>query len=252
MSRIAAGVPYWSREAADLTAALGSGPAGLSPDAAAERLVTAGPNSVEEAQRLGALRLLVRQVASPLVLILLFGAAISLFLREWVDAAIILVVVLGSTLLGFYQEYRASTAVDALKQRLALTCRVIRGGTETTVPATTIVPGDIVVLSAGNLVPADGLVIQAADFLVNEAGLTGESFPRREAAGRSPRRHHARQAHQRRLPRRVGAKRHGESADRRHRPPDRLRRHRQAAGVAPLPRPSSDAASASSAICSSA
>ena len=120
---------------------------------------------------------MLRQVGSPLVLILLFGAAISLFLREWVDAGIILAVVLGSTLLGFYQEYRAATAVDELKRRLALTCRVIRDGTERTVPASVIVPGDVVVLSAGNLVPADGLVLEAADFLVNEAGLTGESFP---------------------------------------------------------------------------
>jgi Mg2+-importing ATPase len=153
---------------------------------AAERLLTAGPNSVEETQQLSALRLFVRQVASPLVLILLFGAVVSLFLREWLDAGIILVVVTGSTLLGFYQEYRASTAVDELKRRLALTCRVVRGGTELTVPASVIVPGDVVILSAGNLVPADGVVLEAADFLVNEAGLTGESFPVEKQPGIVP------------------------------------------------------------------
>jgi Mg2+-importing ATPase len=102
---------------------------------------------------------------------------ISLALQQWVDSAIILVVVLGSTLLGFSQEYRASTAVEQLKRRLTLHCRVRRDGLERTVPVSTVVPGDLVLLSAGNLIPADGLVMEAADFLVSEASLTGESFP---------------------------------------------------------------------------
>ena len=90
---------------------------------------------------------------------------------------IILAIVLGSSLLGFFQEYRASTAVEELKRRLALMCRVVRDGVEQTVPVSTIVPGDLLLLSAGNLIPADGLVIEAADFLVSEASMTGESFP---------------------------------------------------------------------------
>jgi Mg2+-importing ATPase len=98
-------------------------------------------------------------------------------LQQWVDAAIILAIVLGSSLLGFFQEYRASTAVEELKRRLALMCRVIRSGVEQMVPVSTIVPGDLILLSAGNLIPADGLVIEAEDFLVSEASLTGESFP---------------------------------------------------------------------------
>jgi Mg2+-importing ATPase len=169
--------PFWSKDAASLMAALGSGAAGLSATAARDLLETVGPNAVEDTPQLGALRLLLRQVANPLVLILIFGAALSMVLREWIDAGIIVAVVLGSTLLGFLQEYRASTAVAQLKQRLALTSRVMRDGKEQTVPATAVVPGDIVLLAAGNLVPADGLVVEAGDFLVNEAGLTGESFP---------------------------------------------------------------------------
>jgi Mg2+-importing ATPase len=121
--------------------------------------------------------LLLRQFQSPLVLILAFAAAISLVLQQWVDAAIILAIVLGSSLLGFLQEYRASTAVEELKKRLALTCRVIRDGVVQAVPVSTIVPGDHILLSAGNLIPADGLVIEAQDFLVSEASMTGESFP---------------------------------------------------------------------------
>jgi Mg2+-importing ATPase len=170
-------VRYWSRDVAELSTALGSGALGLSSESAAEQLRLIGPNSIEDARQLSALRLLFRQFESPLVLILIFGATISLALREWADAGIILAIVLGSTLLGFYQEYRASAAVEELKRRLALTCRVLRGGIEQTVTVSAIVPGDVIVLSAGNLIPADGLVIEATDFLVNEASLTGESFP---------------------------------------------------------------------------
>jgi Mg2+-importing ATPase len=178
--------PYWSREVAELSAALRSGQRGLSSENAAEQLRLVGPNSMEEARRLTALRLLLRQFESPLVLILIFGAVVSLALRQWVDAGIILSIVLGSTLLGFYQEYRASAAVEELKRRLALTCRVVRDGLEQTVPASAIVPGDVIVLSAGNLIPADGLVIEAEDFLVNEASLTGESFPVEKRPGTVP------------------------------------------------------------------
>ena len=169
--------PYWSQDAAALSAALGSGPGGLSSEKATAKLRLVGPNSVEDASHLSALRLLLRQFESPLVLILIFAAAISLALQQWVDSAIILAIVLGSTLLGFFQEYRASAAVEQLKRRLALTCRVMRDGVERTVPVSTVVPGDLILLSAGNLIPADGLVIEAEDFLVSEASMTGESFP---------------------------------------------------------------------------
>ena len=170
-------VPYWSQNAAALTAVLESGPGGLSANRAAAQLALVGPNSVEETTRLNAIRLLLRQFESPLVLILAVAAAITLALQQWVDAAIILAIVLGSCFLSFFHEYRASTAVEALKRRLALMCRVMRDGVEQSVPVSTIVPGDLLVLSAGNLIPADGLVLEAEDFLVSEASMTGESFP---------------------------------------------------------------------------
>ena len=169
-------IPYWSQDAAAVSAALGSGPGGLSSERAAAQLRLVGPNSVEDASHLSALRLLLRQFESPLVLILIFAAVISLVLQQWVDLGIILAIVLASTLLGFFQEYRASAAVEELKRRLALTCRVMRDDIERTVPVSTIVPGDLILLSAGNLIPADGLVIEAEDFLVSEASMTGEFF----------------------------------------------------------------------------
>ena len=176
-SRMDAASAYWSRPAAELLRTVDSSVDGLSADEAADRLRRFAGNGIRDTARLSAARLFLRQVQSPLVLILVFGAAVSLFVREWVDAAIVLVIVFSSVLLGFLQEYRASAAVAGLRQRLALTAQVRRGGNICTVPAATIVPGDVVLLSAGNLVPGDGVVLTARDFLVTEASLTGESFP---------------------------------------------------------------------------
>ncbi len=168
---------YWGREPSEVMDALATGPRGLSSADAAERLARHGPNAVDEARDVAAIRLLLHQFASPLVLILVFGAVVSLFVRDWVDSAMIVVIVLGSALLGFTQEYRASAAVAALRKRLALTVRALRDGEVRTVVASGIVPGDVIELSAGNLVPADGLILAARDFLVSEASLTGESMP---------------------------------------------------------------------------
>lgn len=168
---------YWSLDHVTLAASMGSTPAGLTSDEAIAQLAVVGPNSVEDGAQLSALRLLLRQFESPLVLILAFATAISLALQQWIDAGIILAIVVGSALLSFFQEYRASTAVEELKRRLALVCRVIRDGREQEVRVSTVVPGDLILLSAGNLIPADGIVIEAADFLVTEASMTGESFP---------------------------------------------------------------------------
>jgi len=141
---------------------------------------------VTDRERATALGLLFRQFATPLVLILIFGAGVSLILREWVDASVILAIVIGSALLGFFHEFRASAAVAGLRSRLALTARVLRGGAATKVPAATLVPGDVILLSAGDLVPADCLVLEADNFLVAEANLTGESFPVEKRPGVAP------------------------------------------------------------------
>lgn len=176
----------WSARVDELAARLRSGPDGLTSQAAAERLSTFGPNSVEEVAQRGALRLFARQFENPIVLILLVAATISLVLRQWIDAGIVLAIVMGSAMLSFFQEYRASTAVDALKGRLALTTRVLRNGAEQVVPVHDIVPGDVILLSAGNLVPADGRVLAAQDFLVSEASITGESYPVEKRPGLVP------------------------------------------------------------------
>jgi Mg2+-importing ATPase len=177
---------WWSRDAPELLAALRSATGGLAAAEAARRLTAQGPNAIDEEPAAGAARLALRQFSSPLVLILVFGGAVSAALRDWLDAAIIITVVLGSAGLGFLQEYRASNAIAQLRRRLALTAKVLRGGSRQTVPARELVAGDVVELSAGNLVPADGLVVAARDFLVSEASLTGESFPVEKQPGVLP------------------------------------------------------------------
>lgn len=167
----------WSLDAATLKAALRTPDGGLPPREAARRLLAPDHQALAADTPPGWPRLLLGQFASPLVLILLFGAAVSLLLRDWTDAAIILAIVSGSALLGFVQEWRASAAVARLRQRLALTARVLRDGSERQVPAASVVVGDIVRLAAGNLVPADAVVLEARDFMVTEAALTGESMP---------------------------------------------------------------------------
>lgn len=174
---------FWSRTVQEMATSLDTSPAGLSSSVARTRLGVYGPNQISPEDGQGWLPLLLRQFTNPLVLILIFGACVSLALGDVVDAAIILAIVAGSALLGFWQEYRASAAVQELRSRLALNCRVLRDGAPRTVPATAVVPGDVLLLAAGSLVPADALVIEATDFLVNEASLTGESFPVEKRSG---------------------------------------------------------------------
>jgi Mg2+-importing ATPase len=178
--------PYWSCDAGDEIAALGTSLRGLAASEAAARLLRRGANTVEDQPSVTVPKLLLHQFESPLVLILVFGAVISMVMKDWVEASIILAIVLGSTVLGFAQEYRANTAVAALRRRLALTVRVVRDGNVQTVATSALVPGDIMQLAAGNLVPADGIVLEAKDFLVTEASLTGESFPVEKQSGVLP------------------------------------------------------------------
>src|SRR5215475_7982789 len=177
---------YWSCNSDLLIADLRSSRLGLSGQEAQARLAVYGKNTVAVSQTGSVARLLLRQFESPLVLILVFAASIALILKEWADATIVLLIVAGSTLLAFTQEYRASNAMARLRERLALTVATFRDGCVQSIEAQRIVPGDVVKLSAGNLVPADGVILQCRDFLVSEAALTGESFPVEKAAGAKP------------------------------------------------------------------
>ena len=118
-----------------------------------------------------------RQFKNVLVIILLAATVISLALGETVDAAVILAIVFAISVLGFVQEYRAEKALEALKQMAALTATVMRGGMENEIPAREIIPGDVVVLSVGDKIPADMRLVEAVNLRIDEAPLTGESAP---------------------------------------------------------------------------
>jgi len=150
---------------------------GLRQADAESRLARHGPNTLRVQKRTTSAKLLLSQFRSPLVLILIFAAIVSSFLGEWTDAVIILAVVTGSTLLGFVQEYRAGNAIEKLRSQITMRSTVLRDGRQQVIPSEQIVPGDVVLLSAGSLVPADGVVLESNDFFVNQAILTGETFP---------------------------------------------------------------------------
>ena len=168
---------YWNLPADKVLAELGSAPGGLSRREANARLRRHGPNTLEAAKRRTALGLLVSQFKNPLVLILIVASIISLVAAEWVDAGVVLAIVLGSTILGFAQEYIAGNAIEKLRSKVNIHSSVLRDGHPQILPSSRVVPGDLVLLSAGSLIPADGVVLEAKDFFINQAVLTGETFP---------------------------------------------------------------------------
>ena len=168
---------YWSIPANELLGRLETSPSGLSASGAASRLAKCGRNTPTLRSDATALGLFAQQFRSPLVLILVFAAIVSTFVGSGNEAAIIGAIVLASCVLSFTQEYGASRATAALKQRISRKAIVFRGGVECTVDAEDIVPGDLIRLSAGNLIPTDGVILEARDFNVSEAVLTGEAFP---------------------------------------------------------------------------
>ncbi|MEI7847365.1 MAG: magnesium-translocating P-type ATPase [Chloroflexota bacterium] len=174
---------YWSLTADQLLSELHTARTGLETTDAELRLKQYGPNELQTQHQTTWFGLLLGQFKSPLVLILIFAAIISAFVGEWVDASIVLVVVLGSTMLGFVQEYRASTAVEKLRSQVTIKSSVLRSGKAQTLPSSLVVPGDVVLLSAGSLIPADGIVLETNDFFVNQAVLTGETFPVEKTIG---------------------------------------------------------------------
>ncbi|MBT8073170.1 MAG: HAD-IC family P-type ATPase, partial [Xanthomonadales bacterium] len=162
--------------ASEATERLGVNPAiGLSSAEAAERLAKYGPNRLEEPPPRSRWLLLLDQFKGVLILVLIGAALLAAAIGDLVDAAVILVVVLINAVLGFSQEHRAKQSLVALKRMLAPTAEVRRDGVKMSLSADSLVPGDIVLLDPGDRVPADGRVIEAFSFEVDESSLTGES-----------------------------------------------------------------------------
>ncbi len=173
---------YWSLPTSELLQALEADENGLTGRKANARLKPGG-GVLEGARRDTALGLFIHQLANPLVVILVVASVISLFAGEWVDAGVVLAIVLGSTLLGFAQEYIAGNAVEKLRSKVTIHSTVVRDGLPKTVPISRVVPGDVVLLSAGSMVPGDGVVLASKDCFVNQAVLTGETYPAEKKPG---------------------------------------------------------------------
>ena len=174
---------------------LETGSGGLTSGQAAERLEKYGPNKLKEAQKISMFRRFLNQLKDPMLIILMVAAAVSAattvvdFLRlpvprdfghlteGLVEVGIIVIVVLLNAILGVIQESKAEAAIEALQTMTAATCKVIRDGKQILLHSDQLVPGDIVVLEAGDAVPADGRIIESASLKIEEAALTGESVP---------------------------------------------------------------------------
>ena len=169
--------PFWSVPVNELLGSLETTAGGLSSEKVKKNLVLYGPNRLKPQKRSDTFTLLINQFKSPIILILLFATVLSLFLHNIVDASIILAIVLISGLLGFWQEHSASNAVEKLLAMVQVTASVLRDGNVKECPVEDIVPGDVVILNAGDIVPGDCVLLESKDLYVDEAMLTGETFP---------------------------------------------------------------------------
>ncbi|MRR18452.1 MAG: magnesium-translocating P-type ATPase, partial [Deltaproteobacteria bacterium] len=177
---------YWSIPEPDLMALLRTNNRGLKSEEAVRRLVRFGANRFSPPKRSDALTLFISQFKSPIILTLIFAAGLSAFLHDPEDAAIIIAIVLASGLLGFWQERGAVHALQKMLAIVKIKARVLRDGSELDIDMEDVVPGDIIVLAAGDAIPADSLLLESRDLFVDEATLTGESFPVEKNAGQLP------------------------------------------------------------------
>ncbi len=174
---------FWSRTPAEVLKQIQGRPDGLTTVEAEERLKTNGPNALGAQKRHHVLRLLLDQFKSPIILTLLFATGLSLYLRDTVDALIILFIVLVSGLLGFWQEYSANAATARLLAMVQVKASALRNGQPVEIGVDSIVPGDVVELKAGDMIPADGLILMSHALFVDESTLTGETYPVEKAEG---------------------------------------------------------------------
>src|SRR5213080_4927646 len=173
---------------------LDSAPLGLTSREASGRLSRFGPNELVQTARVSPLRILLSQFVDVLVIVLIIAAIISAALgvlqgqnEDLYDAVLIIVIVIMNAILGFVQEYRAERSLEALKNLAAPKAHILREGGVVAVPSRELVPGDVVVLAAGDRIPADARLLEVASLRVNEASLTGESQPVSKAIEPLPR-----------------------------------------------------------------
>ena len=168
---------FWDEPSDELLSRLDATRAGLTSSQARDRLRTLGPNELARAKPFRAVVEFLRFFANPLVLTLLVASGISYATGSRTEATIIVAIVFLSVILNFYQVFQAQRAVKDLREQVALTATVIRDGADRQIPVTDLVPGDVIRLAAGSLVPADARLLEENDLHVRESALTGESLP---------------------------------------------------------------------------
>ena len=177
---------FWSMPTTELLDFLDTSENGLTDAEANLRLIKHGGNIISAPRYSGDLRIFVSQFKSPIILILIFASLLSFFLHDAADALIILGIILVSGLLGFWQERGAVGAVNKLLKMVQIKTVVLRDGQEKEIAAGEVVPGDIVILSAGASIPADCFILESKDLFINEATLTGETYPVEKTSGILP------------------------------------------------------------------
>jgi Mg2+-importing ATPase len=175
--------PFWSIPSSELFEQLQTTREGLTNDEVQRRLSSCGYNLLKEKKKADAITLLLNQFKSPLVIILLVAAILSIFLQDPASATIILAIVFVSGILGFWQERGATDAVKKLLSIVQVNTTALRNGEPSQIPLEQIVPGDVVILNAGNMVPGDCTLIEVRDLFVDEATLTGETYPAEKSVG---------------------------------------------------------------------
>ena len=183
MAQIKEKLAFWSIPVSDMLQELQTTSEGLKGSEGIERLKKYGANVLKPKKGSDALNILLSQFKSPITLILLFAAGLSFFLHEITDAVIIITIVLISSLLGFWQEKGAADAFEKLLTTVQIRATVLRDGGEKEVLVEEIVPGDVIILNAGDMIPADCLILDSKDLFVSEATLTGETYPVEKLAG---------------------------------------------------------------------
>ncbi len=169
--------PFHSATETEVLAALGTTRQGLTSPEASVRLVKFGPNDVARIRQRPIILQFLDHFKNFLVIILLLAAVISAFTGGVISAVIIIIIVLISVTLDFFQEYKAGHAADLLRQKIITKATVLRDGKEQELPIFELVPGDIISLSAGDIVPADARMLTGRDLFVNQSALTGEPYP---------------------------------------------------------------------------
>ena len=170
-------LPYWSKTSSEILKILETTELGLTSQDAENRIDKFGANKLKPRKKRGKIFLFLSQFKNPIILILLSTAILSFVLQDAIDGLIIIIILFISSFLGFWQEMNATIAIEKLLSIVNIKIKVLRNGIEQEINVEDIVPGDIILFSAGEIIPADSILLESKNLFVNEATLTGETYP---------------------------------------------------------------------------